>query len=388
MGDSELKKQTGMIDLALRAARKRQSSQTGFVHDRDAIPIYENFCFAFALFRQRTAEAVGEGKSLIEKLLSFQTEEGNFPIYLHEYPKCFDFNQALKVAPILIYLLRLFPSVIGEIKEKVEASLRACLQKEPEKLFWKNRYNACLNKNLLEIDCSRFSAHQWTEWVITSQLIGVDHSSICYDGDLQVFLGGDERQEGGEPKPSPIEWLFSDGQFSPRLLQDHADQILCAPLFPATFQKVLSMNSNFRFLWKGEKIHTLSLSAKSPYKVSEMKRKITIPLLEEIEIGRGDLFEASLYTDISNETEVLIGGKKGTFFKLGDVVTIRTPSLSIHITWELTKGTGDFSGHLFRSNRPSQVVKGTESYDWQIALRTLRRSPVAEITIHYEIIKQ
>lgn len=115
-----------LVNLAVNAGRSLQSSQTGFVHlcyrlvdypTHDTIPLYENFLFALALMRERTAESFAEGKGLIEKLLHFQSMEeeqsGNFPVYLHEYPLCKDRNVAAHLLPIFYWILRTFPVVLG-----------------------------------------------------------------------------------------------------------------------------------------------------------------------------------------------------------------------------------------------------------------------------------
>ena len=56
---------------ALREARARQSSQTGFVHREDVIPTYENLCFALSLFRTHIGEQVEEGKDILKRLFGF-----------------------------------------------------------------------------------------------------------------------------------------------------------------------------------------------------------------------------------------------------------------------------------------------------------------------------
>lgn len=370
MRTEELKKQIRFLDLAVQAGRKRQSARTTFVHQEELIPIYENFCFAFALFRQKTADSVTEGKELMERLLAFQTSEGNFPVFLHDYPRCFDFQMGLKIAPILIYLLKFFRPVLGDLKNKVEEALAKTLQKRPEKPFWENRYRACINEELLPVNTAPFSALEWTEWLITAQLAGQTHFSLPYNEELELFLGPVEVQEKGEPQPNPIEWLLADEQFSPRLLRDHPHQLLTAPLFPVSFAPVPSLDPTVRILWKGETMHSL------------VTKKLIYDLPEGIEMGRSDLFEVLLFTDMSPETQILINGRRATFFRIEDTVTICTPQKSIDIRFELTQGSGDFSGHIFRANRPTQIVKGYEAFDWQIGLRTLRRSPAAQIQIH------
>lgn len=363
-------KQICLTDLAVSAGRKRQSSRTKFVHDDETIPLYENFCFALALFRQKTAESVTEGKELINRLLSFQAPDGNFPVYLHDFPRCFNFHTSLKMAPILIYLLRLFGPLLGELKSKIEATLTLVLSKRPEKSIWENRYRACIGEPILPIDTTLLSPAEWTEWLITAQLAGQAHFIVPYDETLQIFMGPAcfDAQEKGEPRPSPMEWLLADGSFSPRLLRDHPHQILSAPLFPISFTSQL-INDSFRLFWKGATIHSL------------VGKSLTFDLPGGVEIGKGDLFEAALFTDISPETKLFVNGQKATTFQLEDQITIQTPTLTLHLHFELTQGSGDFSGHIFRANRPSQICKGYEVYDWQIGLRTLRRQGPAQISV-------
>jgi hypothetical protein len=375
----ELKKQTRAIDLAALAGRKRQSPRTGLVHlfsgedAPDTIPVYENFCFAFALFRQKTTESVTEAKAIIERLLTFRVN-GNFPVYLHEFPKCFDHHLGLKIAPVLIYLVRLFSPVLGELKQKIEKALQEILAQRPEKLFWENRYRACVGESLLGQDTTAFSPLDWTDWIITAQLSGQTHFFLPYDDQLQMFFGAVDIQEKDQPRPNPIEWLLAEPNFSPRLLKDHPHQILTAPLFPFTFTKSELPSATFRMFWQGSNsLH--SLVAKS----------LEFDLETEADTTRNNLFEASIYCNASNETEIFVEGKKATAFQLGETITISTPQKSISFHFELVSGSGDFFGHIFKANRWSQVsckgVNSYEAYDWQIGLRTLRRSEKAKIRI-------
>lgn len=230
MMTDELKKQIRMIDLAVAAGRARQSARTGFVHHEETIPLYENFCFAFALFRQKTTDSVTEGKELIERLLAFQAADGNFPVFMHDYPRCFDFQMGLKVAPILIYLLRQFSGILGELKAKIETAIEKAIVKRTDKLFWENRFRACRGEPLLPIDTTSFSPVEWTDWMITAQLAGQTHFDLPYREDLQLLVTPHELQERNEPQPNPVEWLLAEDNYSPRLLRDHPHQLWCAPL--------------------------------------------------------------------------------------------------------------------------------------------------------------
>ena len=98
---------------------------------------------------------------------------------------------------------------------------------------------------------------------------------------------------------------------------------------------------------------------------------------------KGDLVEVACFCDLSSETEITIDGKQGTLFWLGQVVSIRTPTMNISLRFDLAEGDGDFCGSISRSNRPSQTAcKGAslhEAFDWKIALRTLRRNSDCQI---------
>lgn len=375
----DLKKTVRTIDLSVAAGRKRQSARTGLVHlfaneeALDTIPLYENFCFAFALCRQKTAESVTEAKAIIERLLFFQCN-GNFPVYLHEFPNCFDFQMGLKVAPIFLYLLRHFSPVLGELKGKIEKSLEEILAKRPDKPFWENRYRACVGEPLLPQSTEGFSPLEWTEWLITAQLAGQTHFALSFDEELQLFFGAADIQEKTEPRPNPIEWLLAEPHFSARLLKDHPHQLLAAPLFPITFEKTDPPCTGLRLFWKGSE-GTHSLVAKA----------LEFELSGPADTTRNNLFEAAVFCNASEETKLFVEGRRATSFHLGDQITVETPQKSITFRFELVEGTGDFFGHIFKANRWTQIAcKGAnlyEAYDWKIGLRTLRRSEKARIRV-------
>ncbi|MBS0627500.1 MAG: hypothetical protein JSS09_04745, partial [Verrucomicrobia bacterium] len=112
-----------IIELALQAARKRLSPQTGFVHlyteepyalRQDTIPVIENFYYVLTLFRSKLAQNIQEGKVLLDKLLNFEVE-GNYPVYLHEFPSCVDSQLSSHLLPILFYLTRDFDFALGDV---------------------------------------------------------------------------------------------------------------------------------------------------------------------------------------------------------------------------------------------------------------------------------
>ena len=390
------------VDLAVAAGRKRQSPRTGFVHlfpneetFADTIPIFENFCFAMALFRQKSVESIREGKELIERLLAFQTAEGNFPIYLHDFPRCYDHWMGLKVAPILLQIQRRFGNVVGaELKEKMSLAYEnlmrfAAMRNRPP--LWEHRYLKLQGK---EFSFQPVAHEEWFHWLVSEQLNALASCpKLPYHPAFQAFIGGSESQEKGEPRPVAIEWALAEKQgFSERLLRDHPAVLQSAILFPIEPEGYVFPDSAYhvipeeaRILWKGRKLHSFSAPKGKMREPNKIFFDLSEPFIEE----KGDLVEAAVFSDISSETEVTIGGKKGTVFSLGDSIEITTPSLTIKLRFDLVEGEGDFCGHISRANRPAQTAcKGAflyEAFDWRIAMRTLRRSSGCQIVASIQL---
>lgn len=346
-----MQKRIRAIDLAVTAGRKRQNPRTGFVHiPNELIPMYENFCFALALFRQKTTTDVLEAKDLVERLLHFQTPDGNFPIFLHDYPRSWDLLLALKIAPVLLYLLREFSPVLGEtLKGKLEQALQRALQRRKEHSpLWEMRYQACIGGPHISYQPS--TKEEWFEWLINRQLVQAEASSLPYHRKLQRLIS-----DGGL-EPHPIEWLLaeSDGH-TPRLLQDHPAQLYTALLWPVSQEPeseeqefvAYSTREGFRLLWDE---HDLFLPG---------GKEVTIPLGNDPE--RGDLFEVEAFVDLG--VNISLAGKRGTVFALGEPLWIETDRFRLTLQFSLKEGSGEFCGHISRTQN-----------QWRIALRTLRKS--------------
>lgn len=395
----ELKRQTKTVDLAVMAGKRRQSDRTGFVHYHpsedgaiDTIPLFENFCFALALFRQKTSESVLEGKALIERLLGFQAPDGNFPVFLHEFPKCWDHHLGLKIAPVLIHILRDFHTVLPiAFKETLERALKKAIQ-PPQSLSWQHRYLACQGI-LPEMD----ESIDWYDWIVSLQILGKgDSFAIPFDSKLQMYMGNHLIQEKSEPQPLAIEYVLAEKDgFGRRLLRDHPQQIHSALLHPF-FSTIETANSFVfqepfsRFLWMGESVHSLSVPSVMEWDILAPNRWCTtLELSGAAETGRNDLFEGMLFCNISPETSLLINDKKGLVFRFGDKISLCCSTYRIDIRFEQVEGAGDFCGHISRSNRPGQIAcRGAnqyEAYDWQIGLRTLRRDGPCKIKISFEL---
>ena len=427
-----------LSDSAAQFGRSCQSPRTGFIHlfmdqpGGDTIPVYENFCFALALIRQKSADGVSEGKDLLERLYAFQAPDttlwkGNFPVYLHDFPRCWNPLQALRITPLLKMLLRDFSHVLDSaFKEKTKAAINQMLlyaenqrERRPFLPLWERRYQALQGEATPSVD--RESAEAYAEELITSDLLGLstaEFTKLIHPA-LGIYCGpsSEEPQERFEAKPSLLEWWAGSERYN----RPHPLQLELAALpdrntkEPALWSGEIAgwtvrqkesfamsySNENcskpdqtlFRCTWPGAHLHSLTIpTGNSTTRIEETERgaKLIFDLPEEFDVSRNDLIELSAYVNISSETEIFINGKKATVFGLSDRVEIRTPRLTAILSFDLIEGSGDFCGHISRSNRPLQTAcKGEQlydSFDWKIALRTLRRSSKALLSLQLEVI--
>ncbi|MBI3508116.1 MAG: hypothetical protein HY069_00545 [Chlamydiia bacterium] len=387
--DEELRKKVRAIDLAVQFGRKKQSPRTHFVHVfaqdemvSDVIPMYENFCFALALFRHKTAESVTEAKQLVERLLPFQLADGNFPIYLHDYPQGWDVHLPLKIAPVLIYILREFGPVLGELKQRLQSALQKMLRYVDGKSLsplWEMRRCAC---HFQPHPYLPTTADEWLEWLISKQLIQETVTAFPYHRRLQVWNGPGIAQEKGEPRPHPIEWILAENEgFGARLLGEHPQLLYTALLWPvevdsideASFAQCVS-EEGIRIVWGGNKLHSLWIPKGTRHHLSD-----------NYDPTRNDCVEVEAFCDL--KTSITIENRKGTVFQLGDVLELESDGTRLRLQFDLVEGSGDFCGHISRANRETQVVKQSyETYDWRIALRTLRKRTSCIIQVQVEVV--
>lgn len=408
-----------MQTLSLLAAKKRQSPRTGFVHffgadpeAVDTIPIYENFCFALALCREKRSETVLEAKDLLKRLVSFQGEEGNFPIYLHDFPRCYDPFAGLRLGSILVKLVGEFEPVLGpELKLKLEKALSKILdharkRRDEKKLppLWELRYAALCGTDF-SVSEELFSPVDLWEHAVSCGLQGIECSVPFHEG-IGAYAGptyGDA-QFGLEPMPQAIEYVACK-ELTSRLKAIRPAQIgtvACDALqissvdafngwivnqgdsFHMIAAKQTEKNSGFahalRVLWKGEILHSLVLprshaAIKADPVGQQMEMEIALP--EQFDPLEDDHFEICLYLDAHPENQIGVDGARATVFELGQPVHIRSGEFSLSLRFELIGGEGQFCGHLHRGNRPCQTANvGAnlyEAFDWKIGLRTLRR---------------
>lgn len=138
--------------LALSWVERHVSPQTTYLHFNyhhsagegyQTIPTLENLLYAYALFKSKTAESIGEAKRILKGMLQFQNNadsitQGNFPVYLHEYPLCKDRQHGVHLLPILYWIMAQFRQVLGselerELRQRTAALLEYCRKSHREK---------------------------------------------------------------------------------------------------------------------------------------------------------------------------------------------------------------------------------------------------------------
>jgi hypothetical protein len=413
-----------LIELNLTAGRSAQSPQTGYIHlnyesvDRhDTIPLLENFCFALALFRSRLSDLVLEGKTLLEKLLVFEVE-GNFPVYLHEYPQCKDRDFNLSLLPVFHWLLTDFRIALGELLAvrlemligrillhdyKMHAQRPLCKSSEWRLKSYTTQAPPAWTPS---------SPEEWAEALISCQMahsrgikpVGIlEQALLQWHPQLSVYIGP-QYHDRGEPKVTLLDLFMGHfySLYSERALLDRRSHLLasliqpqerspcgpiadfsaclrvpcevpCHAIFPASEQP-------YALYWgTPEKLNSFCLNCKFMHCGIERTGdtvEFTIALPPKTSLDSQDTVELAFFMNLIPDQEILIQGAKATTFQLGDSLTLLSAEMHLQLEILLEKGEGSFFGHILRSNRPTQRGKHLkyETYDWQIALRTIRRS--------------
>lgn len=384
-----------LIDLCLKAGRRRLSALTGFVHlhhdpgqnQQQTVPLFENFCYVLGLFRSRLSEDVAEGKALLERLLSFEVE-GNFPVYIHEFPECRNRNLSSEIIPILGHIDRQFRPILGEaLKDKLASAMeriRSFVEtnraKYPHFAPEIPRGSADLSRRLLE-----GQTH--------------DAASSWHPG-LGIYIGpqGKEPYHGPYPAPTLYDLFMAEwsGVLPDRLKNDHPIHLLASLVFPfeepftpqlrpVPFLKLQEQTPIFTLFWgDAQKPHSLVVQegkTKCSYEEGIFSFQLPETFPEE-----NEAMEFGFFLNLDPDHQVTIEGGRATTFRLGETIEIRTKGeLIATLCFFLQEGEGDFFGHLARGNRPRQTANGVtnryEAYDLSLSLRTVARSSLCSIGV-------
>lgn len=406
-----------VVELALKAARSRLSSQTGYVHfyiedpffiKQDTIAILENFYYVHALFRSKLIENVQEGKTLLEKLLAFEVN-GNFPIYLHDYPLCKDAQFSSSLLPIFFHLTRDFSFALGDaLREKIESL--------SERIVNHLKSITSLSKSAeskLLAFLGKFKEDTWqpegpvasSEWCIAAQMAGISLDGVAnfWDPKTLVFIGQTKErfQEGLEPALTLFDLFMCESfqEFSSRALISHPVHLRASIVHPTEKKTFESKEDPFIVLieeekrqpltiyWKeGLKTYSLVVEAKKgSWEINQSENKIYLSYAFDKALpGEEESVECAIFVAAHPDIELRVNEEKATVFRVNDAISIRSLSQSIQLSF--LGEEGDFLGHISKGNRSFQKkAENHTAFDWKIGWRTIRRDSKAEVNLIFSL---
>lgn len=417
-----------VVELCLKECRRRLSSQTGYIHYcyeaheeevHHTIPVLENFTYALALFRTKTAENISEAKELITKLFVFEVN-GNFPVYLHEFPTTRDPNLSAHLLPVFYHLFQEYHQVLGEeftalLNKKIAKILKYLTKCADEKMLSKPaeaKFRAYTSQ-LEQFDFIPKSPKEWADYIVSLQMQPslsdlyerYEQVAKCWHKYMCSYVGVFHQFHQDKNEPLVTLYDLFMGQFyqhfSSRSVQSHPVQMQASLVYDAPFQLPIihpekkyitrfqpDERLSFIMFWGSEK-HTHSLVCDRKKCRINIKNEHYVELIfalpDEVPYIEDALTELAFYLNINESNKIFINGQKATTFALGDHVEIQSSGLSITLVFSSLEEDNRFMGHLALSNRPGQLaLKGSnvyEAYDWRISLRTLERTPLSHIKV-------
>jgi hypothetical protein len=348
-----------------------------------------------------------EAKALLEKLLAFEVE-GNFPLYLHEFPRCADTQLSSRILPVFFYLLRDFPAVLGEtlfIKlQKVAKDVVLHLEKQTLSLPAKARLLAFQGRFLQDM-WKPETVEQAAQWCLCSQMTGqsIDAMAQFWDPNLCVFVGPckERWQEGFEPMVSLLDLFMGEyyKQFSARAINAHLVHLQAALVYPFSDAPIKQEAASFKALIAPEKkqcftlyfgdenkTHSLVCEAKKGKWeiVEEEKNRFLLCYgYEETLPGEEEAVEFALYLDADPAMQILVGSQKATVFHSHDCIHVFVGEKKLQIQFQAENGV--FMGHISQADRSLQKKQDLcTSYDWKLGFRTVQRPLQAEAFIRID----
>ncbi|MEC7840482.1 MAG: hypothetical protein VX777_10635 [Chlamydiota bacterium] len=151
----------------------------------------------------------------------------------------------------------------------------------------------------------------------------------------------------------------------------------------------------FRMVW-GDENHVSTLVAQGgnyqtlSADLHENEASLVYVLSEEVDVeNREQCREVILSFDRNETVEIDVNGIRATTFQVGDEINVKSKNIKTSILFSVIEGDGDFFGHIMPGNRVSQLALKNgnrfNAYDWQLFLRTLRRSKNCKIGVRIKI---
>jgi hypothetical protein len=112
--------------------------------------------------------------------------------------------------------------------------------------------------------------------------------------------------------------------------------------------------------------------------------ELLFDLADPIEVeDREKSREIAFYLDLSDTHNLNVSGTPATTFLLHDKIHVRSSCGVFILQFSVVEGEAQFMGHIMKGNRPAQIsLKGENrynAYDWQIFLRTIRRTDTCKV---------
>lgn len=461
-------------ELIISICQKYIHPQTGFIHfcyqpkesNYDVtIPLYENLLYVYTLFKTKIIEKIQEAKELLSALLYFQNIElKNFPVYLHEYPKCNNPYLPLKILPPLIFILKQFNSVLGEeILEKLKLSIlyliETCLKffnedslKIEHKILLIASILSTKDFILIEADVNRIidsiEINEIEKKFFNPQIIGdiltafQIHKPLLerfpldcfqfYSSKLGAYVGPALQIPYYKNQPQPTLFDYHCASiyrtYSKRLLTEDISLLYATLIQPYKEKFVdnefirLSGELNFYkwnyfcssyyccasidmplkkeisnwklmaplYLTWGDLsfIHSFVLQGGNYQTIKTIIEKdfieLTVELAEEFDLeDKEKKNELIFWLNKHPETKILVEDQKATTFKIENKIHVIAEKINFVISFTILEGDVQMLGHIMPGNRPSQIYNMNknhyETFDWQILLRTLRRSSIKNV---------
>ncbi len=471
-------------DLAVACGKKRVSPQTGYVHHcyhalpeeiSLTIPLIENVIYALALLQTRTVENVTEARRLLEGLIAFHTQNGQFPLYLHEYPECKDCYQGAHLLVPFYWILKQFHAVLGaDLKEKMEKIVQQILTASLESMQTRDVPGSIgikiaaasiafgrLNGNAEQENRGKdfikmyeplssmwFDPRCLAEMLTSLQMISPDlsilpgfwtHLCNTWHTPSAAYAGPALRELQFKEEPQvtlyDLFWASFTGIYPERVLRDQPFHLYAALIQPCEAKPIeknypfqvqgelngrtwlLYQNENLayafieqknvydpakdkgfsplRFVWGSPKrVHTLTCQGGNNKLKNFTQNGSSLQFiadlgdpvpLEDREKSR----ELAFFFDIPDSVKLTVDTIPVNTFRANDEVVVAADGTRFRLSFEIAEGEGQFMGHFMRGNRLAQLAnKGVhrfDAYDWQLFVRTLRRSDHCSLRIQIHL---
>lgn len=421
-----------LLEQALKTGRALQSKETRFVHHyqgksdqllHQTIPFYENLLFALALARTRTVEGVQESKALLEKLLAYQSPQGLFPVYLHEFPFYHDQYIGAHLLPVFYWFDHLFHSVIGiDLKPAIQKLIAATLPEvahmpaalQAKALGALIAFGKAPELPFLDLSACEGSKEK-ADWITGRLLAKLPLPPIAdWDPHMQLYTGDwlSMRFERGAPDVTLYD-LYGcsvSGELPRRLPAQHPTWLqaaLCLPTephltldtkaaspfttihLPHTEEGYAVGSYPFVLAWNQEPrsivLHPGSLKSVTTHEGTLTFTLGPKPPPEDREASREIVFSIQDFPGF----RLIVNGKPASTFRPEDEVLLQMGAVSVALQFKCV-GRGVFQGHLSRGTKPTEWVNAGANrfngYDWLLSLRTIDRDDETKIQVRYRFV--